>query len=210
MSDPWSPKIASFIVQALDLEIEPGDLAGEIVALKRDDASGISAVELQSSVGPTPFLIYHYAIPDGQRGQLDADVATLEKAATLDTPGPRIVAHAVAGDDAFILATTPAVQRALTGQIDEPKPKRPQMPVDRARTRVPDRLIDKLREVNRLAGDWLTAIQAAGESGDDLSLTDQEAALALFLLDDRSIQDLLQALNVLISTARHQAGEVVG
>jgi hypothetical protein len=84
------------------------------------------------------------------------------------------------------------------------------MPVERARTRVPDRLIDKLREANRLAGDWLTAIQTVGESGDDLSLTDQEAALALFLLDDRSIQDLLRALNVLISTARNQAGEALG
>jgi len=31
-----------------------------------------------------------------------------------------------------------------------------------------------------------------------------------FLLDDRSIQDLLQALNVLISTARNQAGEALG
>jgi hypothetical protein len=81
------------------------------------------------------------------------------------------------------------------------------MPVERARTRVPDRLIDKLREANRLAGDWLTAIRVAGENGDDLSLTDQEAALALFLLDDRSIQDLLQALNVLISTARNQANQ---
>ena len=75
---------------------------------------------------------------------------------------------------------------------------------------MPDRLIDKLREANRLAGDWLTAIRAAGENGNELSLTEQEAALALFLLDDRSIQDLLQALNVLISTARNQAGEALG
>jgi hypothetical protein len=209
MSDPWSPKIAAFIVQALDLEVEASDLAAEIVALKRDETSGISAVELQSSVGPTPFLIYHYLITNGRRTQLDADIATLEKAATLDTPGPRIVAHAVAGDDAFILATTPAVHRALTGQAEQPKPNRPPMPIDRARTRVPDRLIDKLREVNRLAGDWLTAIRAAGEQGEELSLTEQEAALALFLLDDRSIQDLLQALNVLISTARNQAGEAL-
>jgi hypothetical protein len=206
MSDAWSPKIATFIVQALDLTVDPQDLVPEIVALKRDEASGISAVELQSSVGPTPFLIYHYVIENGKREQLDADLATLEKAATLDTPGPRIVAHAIAEEEAYILATTPSVQRSLTGQDDE-KPKRPPMPVDRARTRVPDRLIDKLREANRLAGDWLTAIRVAGENGDDLSLTEQEAALALFLLDDRSIQDLLQALNVLISTARNQAGQ---
>jgi hypothetical protein len=204
MSDAWSPKIAAFVIQALDLEIEPQDLTPEIVALKRDAATGISAVELQSSVGPTPFLVYHYLVKNGDQSRFDADIATLEKAAALDTPGPRIVAHATNGDEAFILATTPLVQRSLTGQV-ETTPKRPLMPVERARTRVPDRLIDKLREANRLAGDWLTAIQAAGESGHDLSLTDQEAALALFLLDDRSIQDLLHALNVLISTARSQA-----
>ena len=204
MSDAWSPKIAAFVVQALDLEIEPQELAPEIVALKRDDASGISAVELQSSVGPTPFLVYHYQIANGDQSQFNADIATLEKAAALDTPGPRIVAHATSDDEAFILATTPSVQRSLTSQVDAP-PKRPPMPVERARTRVPDRLIDKLREANRLAGDWLEAIRTASESGDDLSLTDQEAALALFLLDDRSIQDLLQALDILISTARHQA-----
>jgi len=206
MSDAWPPKIAAFVVQALDLEISPLDLVPEIVALKRDDTSGISAVELQSSVGPTPFLVYHYQIASGDQSRFDADIATLEKAAALDTPGPRIVAHASAGGEAFILATTPSVQRSLTGQ-SETKPARPPMPVERSRTRVPDRLIDKLREANRLAGDWLTAIRVAGENGDDLSLTDQEAALALFLLDDRSIQDLLQALNVLISTARNQANQ---
>jgi hypothetical protein len=209
MSDAWSPKIAAFVVQALDLALDPLDLAPEIVALKREPASGISAVELQSSVGPTPFLVYHYLIADGGQAQFDADIATLEKAAALDTPGPRIVAHATSGDEAFILATTPSVQRSMTGQADT-MPKRPPMPIERARTRVPDRLIDKLREANRLAGDWLTAIRSASENGADLSLTEQEAALALFLLDERSIQDLLQALNVLISTARSQAGEALG
>ncbi|HYP61443.1 MAG TPA: hypothetical protein VEQ36_13525 [Thermomicrobiales bacterium] len=209
MSDAWSPKIAAFVVQALDLEIAPLDLVPEIVALKREDTSGISAVELQSSVGPTPFLVYHYQVANGDQSRFDADIATLEKAAALDSPGPRIVAHASTGDEAFILTTTPSVQRSLTGRT-ETKPARPPMPIERARTRVPDRLIDKLREANRLAGDWLTAIRTAGENGNDLSLTDQEAALALFLLDDRSIQDLLQALNVLISTARNQAGEALG
>jgi len=209
MSDAWSPKIAAFVVQALDLEIAPLDLVPEIVALKREATSGISAVELQSSVGPTPFLVYHYQVANGDQSRFDADIATLEKAAALDSPGPRIVAHASTGDEAFILTTTPSVQRSLTGRT-ETKPARPPMPIERARTRVPDRLIDKLREANRLAGDWLTAIRTAGENGNDLSLTDQEAALALFLLDDRSIQDLLQALNVLISTARNQAGEALG
>ncbi|HEX3301540.1 MAG TPA: hypothetical protein VHR64_01585, partial [Thermomicrobiales bacterium] len=77
MSDAWSSKIAAFVVQALDLEIEPQDLIPEIVALKRDDASGISAVELQSSVGPTPFLVYHYQVVAGDQSQFNADIATL-------------------------------------------------------------------------------------------------------------------------------------
>jgi hypothetical protein len=208
MSDPWSPRIAAFIVQALDLKVEPAELLDEIVALKRDDSSGISAVELQSSIGPTPFLIYYYALRDGQKDRFDADVATLEKAASLDTPGPRIVAHAVTEDDAYILATTPSVQRRLTGQAD-PTPKRPPMPVQRARTSVPDRLVEKLREANRLAGDWLAAIRTVSERGEEISLTDQEAALALYLLDDRSIQDLLQALNVLLTSARSQTDQTL-
>jgi hypothetical protein len=207
MTDTWSPKIADFMVQALDLEIDSAELVPEIVPLKRDAQSGISAVELQSSVGPTPFLVYHYLIAD-DRTQLDTDLATLEKATQLETPGPRIVAHAVAGDEAYILATTPTIQRALTGKKPVPV-TRSKMALQKARTRVPDRIIDKLREVNSLAGDWLAAIDdaSAKSGGGALELTEQEAALALFLLDEQSIQDLLRALNVLITSARQTAGE---
>lgn len=203
MTDMWSPKIAAFLVQALELELDPAELVSEIVALKRDAKTGISAVELQSSLGPTPFLVYHYQLDPVVQKQLDGDIATLEKAATLDTPGPRIMAHATSDSEAYILATTPAVHENLTGATREQRARK-QMPVDRARTRVPDKLVDKLREANQLASDWLAAIKVAGEQGDDLSLTDQEAALALFLLDDRSIQDLLKALNLLMATARNQ------
>jgi hypothetical protein len=67
---------------------------------------------------------------------------------------------------------------------------------------------DKLREANKLAGDWLAALeQQQAESTDRIDLTDQEAALALFLLDEGSIQDLLRALNVLMTAARHSAAE---
>ncbi|MDQ2682481.1 MAG: hypothetical protein M3Y37_03035, partial [Chloroflexota bacterium] len=107
MTDRWSPRIAAFVAQALDLEIDPADLIPEIVALKRDDETGTSAIELQSSIGPTPFLVYHYALTEAGKRRLETDIATLEKAATLDTPGPRIVAHATTDEDAFILATTP-------------------------------------------------------------------------------------------------------
>ena len=209
MNDPWSPKIAAFAVQALDLAIDPQELADEIVALRREERSGISALELQSSIGATPFLVYHYLIGD-DRAQLDADLATLEKAATLDTPGPRILAHAIAGDEAYILATTPQVHRAMTGSAaPSPNPTRPASP-KQARRRGADRLLDQLRGANRLAGDWLRAVEAIEAAGEELSFTEQEAALALFLLDDRSIQDLLRALNVLISAARNQTPGSLG
>jgi hypothetical protein len=204
MTDQWSSRIAAFVVQALELELDPADLIPEIVALKRDDDTGTSAVELQSSIGPTPFLVYHYTMSHAGKRRLEADIATLEKAATLDTPGPRIVAHATTDEDAFILATTPGVHSALTG-TERAAPKRPPMPLDRARTRVPDRLVEKLREANRLAGDWLGAIKLAGEDGAELELTDQEAALALYLLDETSIRDLLQTLNLLLATVRSNA-----
>ena len=210
MSDPWSPKIAAFVVQALDLQLDPQELVDEIVALKRDEASGISAIELQSSIGATPFLVYHYEIGGGNRAHLDADLATLEKAATLKTPGPRILAHAVAGEEAYILATTPQVHRAMTGEQAPPHAEMQRARPERARTRAVDRLLDQLRSANELAGEWLKAVEAIEKSGDELSFTEQEAALALFLLDDRSIQDLLRALNVLISSARNQAPGSLG
>lgn len=206
MSDEWSPKIAAFVIQALDLELDPADLAGEIVSLKREEGLGTSALELQSSAGPIPFLVYHYDFSRAGRARFDQDIATLERAAELDTPGPRILAHATTDAGAFILATTPSVHGSLTG-VARAKPARPKMPTERARTRVPDKLVEKLRDVNRLSGDWLAAIRDASERGEDLSLTDQEAALALFLLDDSSIQDLLQAINLLLTTARNAAGE---
>ncbi len=206
MTDPWNLKIADFLIQALDLTDTRADLAETVVPLKRDQETGTSIVELQSTIGPTPFLVYHYVI-GASRSRLDSDLATLEKSAKLDTPGPRIVAHAEAGDDAFILATTPTVQRAMTGDTRPTAPKSA-MAIERARTRVPDRLADKLREANKLAGDWLAALADEQERGSgQLELSDQEAALALFLLDEGSIQDLLQALNVLMSAARHSAAE---
>ena len=207
MSDSWSPKIAVFVVQALDLAIDPLSLVDEIVALKRDPTAGISALELESSIGATPFLVYHYLIVDSDRTQLDADLATLEKAAELDSPGPRILAHAIAGDEAFVLATTPQVHRAMTGKSAPAKSLTRSATPTNARTQDVDRLLDRLRAANQLAGEWLQAIEAAGG---ELSFTEQEAALALFLLDDRSIQDLLRALNVLISTARNQTPASLG
>ena len=205
MNDPWALKAADFVRQALDLPDDPYELAASVVPLKRELRNGISAIELDSSIGPTPFLIYHYLIT-GDRTQLDTDLETLERAAELGTPGPRVVAHAVAGDEAYILATTPGVQAAMSGDTGKPR-REPPKSIERARTRLPDRLADKLRETNELAGIWLAAMDAArAETPGPLELTDQEAALALLALDEGSIGDLLRALNLLLATARQSAG----
>lgn len=206
MSDPWSLKAAAFVIQVLELEADPAELAGAMSPLKREPAGGITAVELSSSGGATPFLVYHYVLGGGGSA-FDADVATMEQAERLGTPGPRIVASASGDTEAYILATTPDVQRMLAGE-----PPRPGPPSPDARTaawqrhETPGKLIDAIRTANQLAGEWLGAIKVAAEQGSDadLTFTDEESALALYLLDDASAGDLLRALNLALSAARGQ------
>ncbi|HEY7032473.1 MAG TPA: hypothetical protein VH482_14125 [Thermomicrobiales bacterium] len=229
MTDDLSLKIAAFVIQALDLGDEPTALAPEVVALKRDLNAGISSLELDSSIGPAAFLVYHYLLDvldaEGRSGRdlFDADLATLERAATHDSPGPRILAHATAGDEAYVLATTPATHRALTGApplADLEATAADLLPgaetAETRRTAAAD-LLRLLREADGLAAAWLRAIQAegrlaAGDTGaaDLLAFNEDETALALFLLDDRSIGNLLRALNLLISSARQQATDALG
>jgi hypothetical protein len=226
MSDDLSIKIAAFVIQALDLGDEPAALAGEIVALKRDLNAGISSLELDSSIGPAAFLVYHYLLDvldtEGRSGRdlFDADLATLERAAAQETPGPRIVAHATAGNEAYVLATTPATYRALTGApplADLEATAADLLPgaktAETRRTAAAE-LLRLLRDANAQASAWLRAIQAEGRlgSGDTdsaelLTFNEDETALALFLLDERSIGNLLRVLNLLIAAARQQAGE---
>jgi len=218
--DDQQLRLAAFIVQALDLEDDPRDLASEIVALKRNANAGISSVELDSSVGPAAFLIYHYLLKqkndEGKSGKqlFNADLKTLELAAKRDTPGPRIVAHATAGDEAFILATTPATFRALTGEESGALPP-PAGDLTEARRASALELLRTLRAAEQEAQTWLVAIQAEGnvqpdESAASIQFLEEETALALFLLDDRSIQNLLRVLNLLISAARAQAEGAFG
>ena len=125
-------------------------------------------------------MIYHYELNtednEGRPGieLFQSDLRTLERAATLNTPGPRIVAHAVTDDEAFILATTPATHRAL------------------------------LSEANGQARDWLAAMQLSGEaaSADQVDFHPEETGLALFLMDESNIRQLLQVLNVMVQSAR--------
>ncbi len=204
-------KLADFMRQALSLDESAESLADEIESFKEDINAGISTVELDSSVGPAPFLIYHYILEirdsENRTGKelFDADVRTLERAAMIDSPGPRILAHAVTDEEAFILATTPATHRALTGD-DSSSASRSGDPTDRSDAA--SRLVGALAEANKLAGEWLAALRAesaAGgknpDEGEFVEFNEAEAALALFVLDDRSIRDLLTTLNLMIASA---------
>src|SRR5215218_149859 len=127
-----SLKAAAFLVQALDLMDDPHTVAEDVLELKRDVNAGIYTAQFDSSVGITAFLVYVYdlAVPDAEgrtgRDLFESDRQTLETAAERDVPGPRIMAHALTADDGFILTTTPATYRALTGQppssaiVDDP------------------------------------------------------------------------------------------
>jgi hypothetical protein len=225
--DEQTLRLAAFMAQALELEDDPTALANELVRLKRDPQAAIFSIELESSVGPAAFLLYHYRLDergdDGRSGRelFDADLATLERAAGQDTPGPRILAHATADREAFILATTPAIFRALTGAPDtrsiEATPAALSLTGDpvEARREAASELLRLLQEANQQATTWLAALGASGKTetanGESpILFNEEEAALALFLLDERSIRDLLQTLNLLISSAHQQAAQAAG
>lgn len=225
MVDQHALKAAAFLIQALDLEGTPAELAGEITSLKRETNTGVSTVELESSAGPAAFLVYDYqlAVADerGETGQarFDADVATLERATVQDTPGPRIVAHGTTDGEGFILATTPAVFRALTGQAPTTLEATeadllPGAETAKVRTEAAGELIRVLREADEQAKRWLRAIQAesavGGDPNDLLEFTEAEAALALYLIDEQSTHHLFKAMKVFVESARNQADQALG
>jgi hypothetical protein len=214
MSDSLEPitlRLAAFLNEALDLEEDPISLAEEILPFKRDENAGISTIELDSSIGVAAFLIYHYElnVPDeeGRQGSdlFQSDLRTLERAATLNTPGPRILAHAVTEDEAYILATTPATHRALTGSgPEDAAPAIPEEERDQIRKDTAANLLRLLSEANSQARVWLAAMQLSGEaaSTEQVEFHAEETGLALFLLDESNIRQLLQVLNLMVQSAR--------
>jgi hypothetical protein len=219
--DPQTLRLADFVRQALDLNETPASLAGEIVPFKRDSNAGISTIELDSTVGVAPFLIYHYLIEvqndDGKSGAdlFQADLKTLERAAMIDSPGPRIMAHAVAGDEAYILATTPATHRVLTGNESAAGGTVPGQlraapeKADGVLSEAAGKLVEALADANQLAAQWLAAIRNGdlvlgvdADVGEFIEFNEAETALALYVLDDRSIKDLLAVLNLMIESAK--------
>lgn len=214
MSEPIDPialRLAAFVNEALELDEDPAELAVEILPFKRDRNAGISTIELESSIGVAAFLIYHYELhlsdDEGRQGSeiFQSDLRTLERAATLNTPGPRILAHAVTEAEAYILATTPATHRAITGAgADDAAPEIPPEERDEIRKETSANLLQLLTEANAQARDWLAAMQLSGEatSAEQVDFHPEETGLALFLLDENNIRQLLQVLNLMVQAAR--------
>lgn len=218
---------AAFLQQALELDDDPATLARDLSVIKRDSNAAIYTIQLESSVGLAAFLVYTYLLEerggDGHSGKelFDAGLETLQQAATRNTPGPRAVAHASTATHGFILATTPGTYRALSGspQTDSLEPSPEDLPAtedtDRVRSEAAEELLDLLQRANDQARTWLRAIQAATRQapGDDaqalVSFSEAETELALFLLDDESIGDLLRSLNLLVATAQEQTAQAV-
>lgn len=219
---------ALFLGQVLGITDSPDYLAADLSPIKRDANASIFTIQLDSSVGPAAFLVYAYILDqrggDGRTGKelFDAGLATLQQAAQRSAPGPRAVAHAETDALGFILATTPGTYRALTGEPDATGPIEATaadlVAIEasvRLRSEVAQDLLESLRNANQLATDWLAAIQVASQSDGDadespddlLSFTEEETELALYLLDDESIGNLLRALNLLVASAQQQAAQ---
>lgn len=213
---------AAFLQQVLELEEDPTTLAKDLSSIKRDHNAAIYTIQLESSVGLAAFLVYTYLLEerggDGHTGKelFDAGLETLQQAATRNTPGPRAVAHASTDQHGFILATTPGTYRALTGNTstESLEPSAEDLPstedTDRVRSDAAEELLDLLQKANAQAQIWLKAIQSATQQAPGteeealISFSEAETELALFLLDDASIGDLLRSLNLLVATAQEQ------
>lgn len=215
---------AAFLGQVLGLADQPDHLATDLSPIKRDSNASIFTIQLESSVGPAAFLVYAYHMRerggDGHTGKelFDTGLETLQQAARHATPGPRAVAHAESGDFGYILATTPGTYRALTHGRDADaslEATRADFTTPEASLRIraetAKELLTSLKIANTQATDWLEAVNASdrstGAARDDVSIefTEDETELALFLLDNDSIGNLLRALNLLVSTAQMQA-----
>lgn len=224
--DPVLHGAAIFLGQVLGITDSPDYLATDLSPIKRDANASIFTIQLDSSVGPAAFLVYAYVLDqrggDGRTGKemFDAGLTTLQQAAQRSAPGPRAVAHAETDTLGLILATTPGTYRALTGDPEAGDTNQAAAAdlaaIDEAarfRGEVAQDLLQSLRNANAQATDWLAAIQVAGqaEAGNDdegdemLEFNDDETELALYLLDDESIGNLLRALNLLVASAQQQA-----
>ena len=209
-------RAAAFLTQALGLP--PGtDVTADLATISTTPGRTVYATRVETATGPAAFVVYAYdlATVDASAtppGDFERDLETITRATEDDTPGPRILAHAQDGGHAFILATSPATFRALAGTPGETDPEGdlatlpPGTDRDAARRDAATHLLRLLRQADLHASVWFAAIDGPNGDGadqtDHLDFNDAEAELALFLLDERSIQRLLRLLQVYIAAAK--------
>jgi hypothetical protein len=215
-------KCAAFIIEALGLEDAPEALAPDLAPMRNEPHLRVYTVELESSDGPAAFLVYQYLLGVRMKGGgtcadiFKQDLEVLERAAELNTPGPRILAHATAEGEAYVLATTPDMYRRLTGAPDASLFEAsladlpPGAETARIRQEAPGELIDLIRRANDVAGSWLAAFDAEGRVNERLAFTEAEQALALFLLDNQSMNRLLGLLNLMVDLSEQEARRAMG
>lgn len=219
---------SQFLIQALELDESPEAIANDLSPMKRDSNAAISSIQLDTSIGLAGFLVYTYVLNktsgDGKTGKelFDSGLETLQLAAERKTPGPRPVAHADTEEYGFILATAPGTWRALMGHTStetiEAQPGDGLTPsnTETIRADAASELFELLQKANTQAQTWLNALQSATrhaqENPDEglIAFTEPETELALFLLDDDSVGDLLRTMNMLVATAQDQANQVMG
>ncbi len=215
-------RAAAFLIQALELDLDPESIGQDLAVVSADGDVTTYATELEASFGSAAFLIYAYQFVDPAfggmgRSRYASAIDTLQTAAARNTPGPRLLANGESDAEGFLLATTPATYRLMTGEVESfPQPGAgPQSgePAAEIRRDSAQALLNHLRAANAAAIQWLVAIQdgdvgPASTDGDSdtIVFNEDETELALFLLDDRSIQSMLKAVNVLITAAREAAG----
>lgn len=227
-SDDLMMATAQFLIQALDLEDTPEEIANDLSPMKRDSNAAISSIQLETSIGLAGFLAYTYVLDkiggDGKTGKqhFDTGLETLQLAATRNTPGPRTVAHANTDEYGFILATAPGTWRALMGHTKtdsieaQPDDALTIGNTENIRSEAASELFDLLQKANSQAETWLNAIQAASRQAHEnpeegmITFTESETELAIFLLDDDSVGALLRTMNMLVATAQEQASNAMG
>ncbi|HEU5430667.1 MAG TPA: hypothetical protein VFU81_03340 [Thermomicrobiales bacterium] len=182
---------AAFVAQALAMPGEPDRLADDLTLVADDGVAATFAIELASTAGAVAFLVYVYRLTSRDandtpgRERMENDLATMAEAERLEAPGPRPVAQADDGALGFVLATSPATLRTLSGE--EPPPVNEEAAVDRGEAAAA--LLERLREAEAAARVWL-----ASKPESDATRMPEEAELALYLLEPGKLEPLLTAI----------------
>jgi hypothetical protein len=219
-TEDQATRAASFLVQALELDLDPDSIGQDLTVVSSEGEVTTFATELEASFGPAAFLIYVYRYVDPAfggtgRSGYEAAIATLQTAAARNAPGPRLLANGESDTEGFLLATTPATYRLMMGDT-EPEHEAAKAPATekeaaKIRRDSAQALLTHLKAANGAATRWLGVIRdGAGPASADsdpetVEFNEDETELALFLLDERSIHNVLKAVNLFITAARDAA-----